>query len=153
MSLKGTVPINDISRNIIIPFTIDGEKNANTCDLNKIFQVNLTYNVDLLKNLLEGILKCQKEAELKIQRLESKFPDLQELSNKTSSSINIKSSNTSAPQQEGISMGGTNRLTKENQSSTTKNNLRPTDTILEESNSKDELGKIIVSQNFLIIYN
>lgn len=90
ISKKSENRLENLSRNIMLPFNIDGQNdNNNSCDLNKIFQVNFSYNFDLLKNLLEGILKCQKTTEqeleilkeenkeknIKIRKLESKLSD------------------------------------------------------------------------------
>ena len=77
----------DSPRSIVIPFDMEGLNESNMCDLNKVFQINFTYNIELLKNLLEGILKFQKSTEeeieslkednreknLKIKKLESKL--------------------------------------------------------------------------------
>ena len=77
----------DSPRSIEIPFDMEGLNESNMCDLNKVFQINFTYNIELLKNLLEGILKFQKSTEeeieslkednreknLKIKKLESKL--------------------------------------------------------------------------------
>jgi len=40
-------------------------------DLNKIFQLNLSYNFDLLKTVLDGILKAQKSMEQEINDLKN----------------------------------------------------------------------------------
>lgn len=40
-------------------------------DLNKIFQLNLSYNFDLLKTVLDGILKAQKSMEQEISDLKN----------------------------------------------------------------------------------
>ena len=56
-------------------------------DLNKIFQINFSYNFDLLKSLLETLIKNQqetqkdllnskKESEMKINELERKIIDM-----------------------------------------------------------------------------
>jgi hypothetical protein len=77
----------DSPRSIVIPFDMEGLNESNMCDLNKVFQINFSYNIELLKNLLEGILKFQKSTEeeieslkednreknLKIKKLESKL--------------------------------------------------------------------------------
>ena len=77
----------DSPRSIEIPFDMEGLNESNMCDLNKVFQINFSYNIELLKNLLEGILKFQKSTEeeieslkednreknLKIKKLESKL--------------------------------------------------------------------------------
>lgn len=79
--------MTDSPRSVAIPFNMEGLNESNMCDLNKVFQINFTYNVELLKNLLEGILKFQKTTEdeleaikednkeknMKIRKLESKL--------------------------------------------------------------------------------
>jgi hypothetical protein len=67
--LNDTPRMNENPRSIAIPFNIDGLNESGMCDLNKVFQVNFTYNIDLLKNLLEGILKFQKTTEEEIESL------------------------------------------------------------------------------------
>ena len=67
--LTDTPRLNDTPHSIAIPFNIDGLNESGMCDLNKVFQVNFTYNIDLLKNLLEGILKLQKTTEEEIESL------------------------------------------------------------------------------------
>lgn len=42
----------------------------NIIDLNKIFQVNLTYNFDLLKTVLEALMKNQEETNRKMMEFE-----------------------------------------------------------------------------------
>ena len=46
---------------------IGGKDSPEVIDLNKIFQMNFSYNFDLLKNLMEALMKNQKnfQAELK----------------------------------------------------------------------------------------
>ena len=82
-----TPRMTDSPRSVAIPFNIEGLNESNMCDLNKVFQINFSYNVELLKNLLEGILKFQKTTEeeieaikednkeknMKIRKLESKL--------------------------------------------------------------------------------
>ena len=62
---------------------IGGKENTEVVDLNKIFQMNFSYNFDLLKNLIEALMKNQKnfQAELKektnkINELENQLLDL-----------------------------------------------------------------------------
>ena len=62
-------PIIDSPRSIMLPFDIEGLNESNMCDLNKVFQINFSYNIELLKNLLEGILKFQKSTEEEIETL------------------------------------------------------------------------------------
>ena len=39
---------------------IGGKDSAEVIDLNKMFQMNFSYNFDLLKNLIEALMKNQK---------------------------------------------------------------------------------------------
>lgn len=41
----------------------------NSLDLNKIFQVNLTYNFDMLKSILEKIMEKQEETEKRLENI------------------------------------------------------------------------------------
>ena len=52
---------------------MEGLNESNMCDLNKVFQINFSYNIELLKNLLEGILKFQKTTEEEIESLKSEI--------------------------------------------------------------------------------
>ena len=65
----------------------NNNKEIPTFDLNQIFQINFSYNFDLLKGLLESLIKNQqeaikdflkskKESEIKINELEHKILDL-----------------------------------------------------------------------------
>lgn len=81
--------------NIMVPFNIPGKPDIGLFDLNKIFQVNLNYNFDSLKTLLEGLVSSykkneeeikklkenNKEKEIKINELEGKIIDLNILIN------------------------------------------------------------------------
>ena len=76
--------------NIIVPFNVPGKPDIGLLDLNKIFQVNINYNFDSLKTLLEGIVASYKKTEeekdnlkfsikskdKKINNLEQKIIDL-----------------------------------------------------------------------------
>ena len=50
---------------------IGSSSNEGELDLNKIFQLNLSYNFDLLKTVLDGILKAQKSMEQEINDLKN----------------------------------------------------------------------------------
>jgi hypothetical protein len=79
----------------MVPFNVPGKPDIGLFDLNKIFQVNLNYNFDSLKTLLEGLVASYKKSEeeieklkenskekdLKINELESKIIDLNILIN------------------------------------------------------------------------
>ena len=81
--------------NIVVPFNIPGKPDIGLLDLNKIFQVNLNYNFDSLKILLEGLITSYKKTEeqlenirannkvkdMKIKELEQKMIDLNILLN------------------------------------------------------------------------
>ena len=81
--------------NIMVPFNVPGKPDIGLFDLNKIFQVNLNYNFDSLKTLLEGLVSSykkneeeieklkenNKEKDMKINELESKIIDLNILIN------------------------------------------------------------------------
>ena len=92
---------NEAPRNITIPFLCYEENNSNIngiekkneveeipiFDLNKIFQINFSYNFDLLKSLLETliinqqeyqreIIKMKKDNEIKINEIESNIVDM-----------------------------------------------------------------------------
>ena len=83
--------------NIVVPFNIPGKPDIGLLDLNKIFQVNLNYNFDSLKILLEGLINSYKNTQeelenirsynqvkdTKIKELEQKMLDLNILLNKT----------------------------------------------------------------------
>ena len=76
--------------NIVVPFNIPGKPDIGLLDLNKIFQVNLNYNFDSLKLLLEGLINSYKNTQeeleniraynkvkdMKIKDLEQKMLDL-----------------------------------------------------------------------------
>ena len=55
--------------NIIVPFNVPGKPDLGLFDLNKIFQVNLNYNFDSLKTLLEGIVASYKRTEEELDNL------------------------------------------------------------------------------------
>ena len=55
--------------NIVVPFNVPGKPDIGLFDLNKIFQVNLNYNFDSLKTLLEGIVASYKKTEEEIENL------------------------------------------------------------------------------------
>ena len=67
--------------------TKNNKKEIPIYDLNQIFKINFSYNFDLLKGLLESLIKNQqetqkdllkskKESEMKINELESKIIDM-----------------------------------------------------------------------------
>ena len=65
-------PIKDKNEN----FNIELGDNKQIFDLNQIFHIDLSYNFDLLKNLLSTIIKNQKIKDQKIAELENQILDL-----------------------------------------------------------------------------
>lgn len=61
-------------RNVAIPeFNEEGMENTKFFDLNKVFQMKLSYNFDILKELIESLISSQN----KIQKELNKIPDLE----------------------------------------------------------------------------
>jgi len=58
-------------------------------DLNEIFHIDLSYNFDLLKNLLSTIIKNQKLKDDKLTELENQILDLRIALNQDSNKIQI----------------------------------------------------------------
>ena len=54
-----------------------GKESAEVVDLNKIFQMNFSYNFDLLKNLIEALLKNQKNFQSELKEKTNKIMDLE----------------------------------------------------------------------------
>lgn len=63
------IPQVEKPHNIIVPFNVPGKPDIGLLDLNKIFQVNVNYNFDSLKTLLEGIVASHKKTEEEIDNL------------------------------------------------------------------------------------
>ena len=146
-------PINT-PRSIVIPFDMEGLNESNMCDLNKVFQINFSYNIELLKNLLEGILKFQKSTEeelealkednkeknLKIKKLESK------LSGTGTGFMNEKHKEENMKRRKSIIVDNKGSLKFGHITNPADNN-----NILVPSDENSEIvNKIIVSQNLVI---
>ena len=56
---------------------IEGKSSAEIIDLNKIFEMNFSYNFDLLKNLIEAIMKNQKNFQEELKEKTLKINDLE----------------------------------------------------------------------------
>ena len=67
---------NDNDSNYNIEIGDKGSDNKQIFDLNEIFHIDLSYNFDLLKNLLSTIIKNQKLKDEKITELENQILDL-----------------------------------------------------------------------------
>lgn len=65
-------PIKDKTDN----YNVELGENKQIFDLNKIFHIDLSYNFDLLKNLLSTLIKNQKLKDEKITELENQILDL-----------------------------------------------------------------------------
>ena len=135
---------------------IGGKDSSEVIDLNKMFQMNFSYNFDLLKNLIEALLKNQKnfqtelkEKTMKLVELENKLLDLQlasssqeipEPSKKPSSSFQQLEINTGAE----INMSSKLLSVIKGDSNAIK--FPPNDIQLEESTTNDEkTNNLIVS--------
>lgn len=55
----------------------EGEENIEIFDLNKIFQMNFSYNFDILKNLIEAFMKNQKYIQNEMKEKQTKILDLE----------------------------------------------------------------------------
>lgn len=159
--LTETAIMIDTPRSVAIPFNIEGLNESNMCDLNKVFQINFSYNIELLKNLLEGMLKFQKSIEeelesirednkeknMKIRKLETKLMGLENISN--SSNIKISKNENSKEEKrpkkiENIIMPEKSK--KDVRAKKPINDPRDEKNILETSDSNpDIVNKIIVS--------
>ena len=56
---------------------IEGKSSAEIIDLNKIFEMNFSYNFDLLKNLIEALMKNQKNFQEELKEKTLKINDLE----------------------------------------------------------------------------
>ena len=142
---------------------IGGKESAEVFDLNKIFQMNFSYNFDLLKNLIEALMKNQKnfqtelkEKSIKIVELENQLLDFKlsslksevkkpEVKLEPSTFQAIEISNESAEQLNPKLISiikGDKSVLKE----------PPNDIELKESYNNDEIiNKIIVSYSYILI--
>ena len=137
---------------------IGGKENTEIIDLNKIFQMNFSYNFDLLKNLMEALMKNQKHFQVelkektdKIMELENQISNLRLPSEKTETQKTYKKLEPSSFQQLEINKEQTLNPKILSVFQGDKNALQapPNDIKLEESsNNDDKLNNIIV----IIIY-
>ena len=143
---------------------IGGKDSPEVIDLNKIFQMNFSYNFDLLKNLIEALLKNQKnfQSELKektnkIMDLENQLLDLKLSSVKEEVTTNTKSKLEPSSFQQIEINSEPEKLINPKLLLVIKGDKNiiktpPNDIKLEESsNNNDEMNKIIVSIIFIFI--
>ena len=166
--ITDTTRIIDTPRSIPIPFNMEGLNESGMCDLNKVFQVNFTYNIELLKNLLEGILKFQKSTEeeleaikeenkernIKMKKLESKLFGIGSLSlsNINKNIINEGKKDEKKQKIENNKENDDNININEEQGKIIIHNPQGDNIVLETSESNsDIINKIIVSI-YLFIY-
>ena len=136
---------------------IGGKDSSEIIDLNKMFQMNFSYNFDLLKNLIEALLKNQKnfrtelkEKTMQFVELENKVLDLQLASSNQEPpnpppkprpsfqqlEINTGTSINMSPKLLSVIKGDSNII-----------KLPPNDIQLEESSANDEkMNNVIVSK-------
>ena len=57
--------------NIVVPFNVPGKPDIGLLDLNEIFKLNINYNFDSLKSLLEGLVSSYKKSEEELESIKS----------------------------------------------------------------------------------
>ena len=136
---------------------IEGKSSAEIIDLNKIFEMNFSYNFDLLKNLIEALMKNQKnfqeelkEKTLKINDLENQILALTSQENKEISTNKIIKQSISQPIITNREVLSSKLISLINDA---KNIIKepPNDIKLDES-SDEKTNKIVVSIIFNIYY-
>jgi hypothetical protein len=133
----------------------EGEESIEIFDLNKIFQMNFSYNFDILKNLIEALMKNQQNIQNDLKEKETKILELetQILGNKISDNISGDKSARSSKNQPLSSRDSNKKLVsviKGNQDVLRK---PPNDIKLEVSIGNDDtINKIIVSIKIIIIF-
>lgn len=136
---------------------IEGKSSAEIIDLNKIFEMNFSYNFDLLKNLIEALMKNQKnfqeelkEKTLKINDLENQILALTSQENKEISTNKIIKQSISQPIITSREVLSSKLISLINDA---KNIIKepPNEIKLDES-SDEKTNKIVVSIIFNIYY-
>lgn len=136
---------------------IEGKSSAEIIDLNKIFEMNFSYNFDLLKNLIEALMKNQKnfqeelkEKTLKINDLENQILALTSQENKEISTNKIIKQSISQPIVTSREFFSSKLISLINDA---KNIIKepPNEIKLDES-SDEKTNKIVVSIIFNIYY-
>ena len=136
---------------------IEGKSSAEIIDLNKIFEMNFSYNFDLLKNLIEALMKNQKnfqeelkEKTLKINDLENQILVLTSQENKEISTNKIIKQSISQPIVTSREVLSSKLISLINDA---KNIIKepPNEIKLDES-SDEKTNKIVVSIIFNIYY-
>ena len=136
---------------------IGGKDSSEVIDLNKIFQMNFSYNFDLLKNLIEALLKNQKnfrtelkEKTMQFVELENKVLDLQLASSNQETPNPPPKPRSSFQQLEintGTSINMSPKLLSVIKGDSNIIKLPPNDIQLEESSANDEkMNNVIVSK-------
>lgn len=70
--------INQEKNNVELQITNkEGEESIEFFDLNKIFQLNFSYNFDILKNIMEALIKNQNNIQNDIKAKNTKILDLE----------------------------------------------------------------------------
>ena len=143
---------------------IGGKDSSELIDLNKIIQINFSYNFDLLKNLIETLMKNQKNFQTELKEKTSKIEELENLI----LDLRISSGSEETPKTDKNPISSYKELAIANQNTTMinpklisvikndKNMLKapPNDIQLDESKSNDDkINNIIVSIFNLIKLN
>ena len=134
----------------------EGEESIEIFDLNKIFQMNFSYNFDILKNLIEALMKNQQNIQNDLKEKETKILELetQILGNKVSDNNISGDKSARISKNQPLSSRESNKklisVIKGNQDLLRK---PPNDIKLEVSIGNDDtINKIIVSIKIIIIF-
>ena len=128
----------------------EGEESIEIYDLNKIFQMNFSYNFDILKNLIEALMKNQQNMQNELKGNQTKISDLEEQILELK--INDNSGRKSSRIQQLSSIDTNKKLISAIKGNKDAIRKPPNDIKLEVSIGNDDIiNKIIVSKKNIII--
>ena len=128
----------------------EGEESIEIYDLNKIFQMNFSYNFDILKNLIEALMKNQQNMQNELKGNQTKISDLEEQILELK--INDNSGGKSSRIQQLSSIDTNKKLISAIKGNKDAIRKPPNDIKLEVSIGNDDIiNKIIVSKKNIII--
>ena len=128
----------------------EGEESIEIYDLNKIFQMNFSYNFDILKNLIENLMKNQQNMQNELKGNQTKISDLEEQILEVK--INDNSGGKSSRIQQLSSIDTNKKLISAIKGNKDAIRKPPNDIKLEVSIGNDDIiNKIIVSKKNIII--
>ena len=128
----------------------EGEESIEIYDLNKIFQMNFSYNFDILKNLIEALMKNQQNMQNELKGNQTKISDLEEQILELK--INDNSGGKSSRIQQLSSIDTNKKLISAIKGNKDAIRKPPNDIKLEVSIGNDDIiNKIIISKKNIII--